>query len=260
MKIGLFGDIHGNLQGLQAAWRLLAGAGTDLSICTGDVVQYGPDPEACVSFLREHSVDCVQGNCDRAVARGRRTTGDEFENVHWSRLAREALEWTRSALSEPARLWLRNLPEERRFSVERQSVVVTHGLPGNVSGGLQSSADGEVYDVILERSGAAVLVLGHTHEPMLLRRPRGWIVNPGSIGGGSLPSAGTAAILEIPERGPVSVSMLRVPFDIGAYSAASSAAGLPDVFRRCVELGRDPRGAWHATDIFVRQRWAEGAV
>jgi putative phosphoesterase len=258
MRIGLFGDIHGNMLGLEAAWRSLSAAGAELSVCTGDIVQFGPEPEACVSFLREHAIDCVQGNCDRAVARDRRTTGDEFENVHWRNLAREALEWTRGSLTRAGRSWLRSLPEESRFEIGRRTVAVTHGLPGNVAGSLSSSADPEVLDVLLERCGAGILVLGHTHEPFLIRRPGGWIINPGSIGGGSLPSAGTAALLEIPEKGPVSVSMLRVPFDAGLYSRAAAAAGLPDVFRRCIELGRDPRGKWHTTNTLLRQKWAEG--
>jgi putative phosphoesterase len=258
MKIGVFGDIHGNLQALEGAWRALLAAEADLVVCTGDVVQFGPEPEACIGFLREHSCDCVQGNCDRAVARGRKTTGDEFENVHWRNLAREALLWTSAMVTPSGSAWLRGLPEEARFEVGRTGVVVTHGLPGNVAGSLPATADSEVYDLMLERSGAGILVLGHTHEPVLIRRPRGWILNPGSLGGGSLPSAGTAALLDIPEKGPVSVSMMRVPFDSRAYSAKAAAAGLPDVFRRCIELGRDPRGKWHTSDTISRQRWAEG--
>ena len=260
MRIGLFGDVHGNFQALEGAWKALSAAGADLFVCTGDVVQYGPEPAECVAFLREHGCDCVQGNCDRAVARGRKSTGDEYENRYWASLAAEALEWTAAEIRGMDRSWLRDLPEEVRFEAGRRIVMVTHGLPGNVSGSLPSRPFAEVCDRILASSRAGVVVVGHTHEPALFQRPAGWISNPGSLGGGTLPSAGTAGLLDMPERGPVCFSMLRVPFDAAAYARKSRDAGLPELFARCLELGRDPRGRWHTDDIYLRQRWAEGKV
>lgn len=257
MRIGLFADVHGNLPCLEAVWKALSSAGADIFAFAGDAVQYGPFPAECIEFLRDHSVECVQGNCDRAVARGRNDPGDEFVNLHWRKMAVEALAWTRTALSAGHLAWLRALPEEIRYEAGTQRVLITHGLPGNISGSLPGDAAGEVFDMILARSSCSLLMVGHTHENAFHERRGGWIVNPGSVGGGTLPAAGTASIVEIPDRGGPLFSSIRAPFDPSAHKAACRAAGLPDIYGRCAELGRDPRGLKHAFDTGWRQRWTE---
>ncbi|NLP05213.1 metallophosphoesterase family protein [Candidatus Fermentibacteria bacterium] len=280
MRIGILADVHGNLQGLEAAWRALAAEGADLVLNLGDLVQYGPHPEECVAFAMEHRIESVQGNCDRAAARHRRDTGDEFENIHWRRLAGRVLEWTSGRLSGRSGSWLRRLPGEMRFEVERVRILAVHGLPGRISVGLpdgsalgaedmlaeeaRAERDGltrsfdllDVYDHLLEESRADLLLLGHTHSQALIWRPSGLIVNPGSVGGGTLPSAGTAALADIGNRRDISVSWIRFAFDGAAYARDCRAAGIPELFSRCILLGRDQRGAWHTPDTLLRQRWA----
>lgn len=282
MRIGVLADVHGNLQGLEAAWRALVGEGADLVLNLGDLVQYGPHPEECVAFAMEHGIESIQGNCDRAAARRRRDTGDEFENVHWRRLAGQVLDWTSEHLSGRSGCWLRRLPGEKRLEIERVRVLAVHGLPGRISVGLpggsalgledmmaeevRAERDGlsrsfdllDVYDHLLRESRADILLLGHTHSQTLVWRPSGLIVNPGSVGGGTLPSAGTAALLDVGNRRDISVSWIRFPFDCNAYARDCRAAGIPDLFSKCVELGRDQRGTWHTLDTLSRQRWALG--
>ncbi|MBN1434202.1 YfcE family phosphodiesterase [Candidatus Fermentibacterales bacterium] len=258
MRLAIFGDVHGNLPGLEAAWRTLSSEGFDLALCTGDLVQYGPWPNEVVSFFVEHDVACVQGNCDRAVGRSRRETGDDFPNAHWKALACRALEWTSDIIEERSRKYLRDLPEELRFAVGRREILLTHGLPGRATVGFEHDTPGESADLLLQSASVSLMILGHTHSPLLVTRERGWIVNPGSVGGGSLPGAGTAALVEMDERKErMSVAFYRVSWDRERYVREYERAGLPDIFLRCLLLGRDPRGRWHTEDHRWRQRWAE---
>ena len=257
MRIAVLADIHGNIEALESAWRSITLESPDITVCLGDLVHFGPDPDECVSFIREHSVDCVQGNCDRAAARGRRTTGDEFINSHWERLAEGVLAWTVEKLSRTNSSWLRGLPGEFRIEADGAKMLLTHGLPGNVAGSLPENAADEVFDLMLSRNACNILVVGHTHRQSLVCRPGGRILNPGSVGGGTLPSAASAMIIEISRQRGFSACWLRAPFDFDSYRKSSRKAGIPEVFTRAVELGRDPRGAWHTTDIRWRQRWAE---
>jgi len=257
LRIGVLADVHGNLPALQSAWRALLLESPDMVVNLGDLVHFGPGPEDCVSFAREHDVESIQGNCDRAVARGRDSTGDEFVNSHWERLAGEVLGWTRDRVSRGAAAWLKGLPEELRLDVEGRRILFTHGLPGNVAGSLPPSAADEFYDLLLSRNSCDVLVVGHTHEPQIVTRPGGWILNPGSVGGGTLPSAASAMVIDVSRKEGLSAFWLATRYDFASYQESSRASGLPEMFTRAVELGRDPRGGWHTCDTTWRQRWAE---
>jgi predicted phosphodiesterase len=67
MKILILSDIHGNLAALQSV--LAAEADVDKILCLGDLVDYGPEPAACVAWaMRERGNSiCLQGNHDWGV-------------------------------------------------------------------------------------------------------------------------------------------------------------------------------------------------
>jgi len=73
LRILLFSDIHSNLEALQATLADASSRGFDRSICLGDIVGYGADPEACVSLVSglPHGA-AVMGNHDAAVIDPRR--------------------------------------------------------------------------------------------------------------------------------------------------------------------------------------------
>ncbi len=256
VRIVVISDIHGNLPGLEAAWRAVADLSPDMTVCLGDLVQYGPSPEDVVSFVVAHGIETVQGNCDRAVGRSRPDTGDEFENPHWRRLALESLQWTCDNLTSGARSFLKNLPDNRRFLLHRRSALFVHGLPGKISEGLPSQTAHEVYDMILRRNDCRVFVCGHTHEPVVIRRPGGILVNPGSVGGGTRPGGGTLAVIDLMEGSEPQVEIVGFDYDLAALRALHAGSGLSGIFFHCARLGRDPRGKWHTDDPGLKQAWA----
>jgi putative phosphoesterase len=255
MKIGLLSGIHGNLPALEACWSELKRLGADLAVNLGNVVQYGPFPSEALEFVRERPVESVQGSCDRAVARGRSSDGGSYQNVYWRELASEVLQWTASQLTEDDRRYLRKLPEELRYEVGGTRLLCVHGLPGKITEDLSDDLPGEIYDLLLRRNDCHVLVTGHGNRILMVERRGGWIVSPGSVGGGTLPGAASLAMLSLGE-GRRSVSWHRVEYDFDRYERAYRGAALPDIFLRCLRLGRDPRGRWHAADPAWRERWA----
>lgn len=257
MKIAFFSDIHGNVTALKAAVDTLKSRDVDLVVCLGDLVHYGPMPSEVISFIQNSEIECVQGNCDRTVARRRESTGEEYENPHWRNLAADFLSWTSDQLSNRQRRWLRQLPDELRFQVGKKTLLCVHGLPGAYAEGLPRDAAAEIYDAILTRSGASIVACGFTHAPSIIRRPNGLIINPGSVGGGSIPSGGTAMILSFPEEGEPEVETLEYTYLLKDIEAGYESAGMGKIFSRCLELGRDQRGNWHTDDPKWRQQWAE---
>ncbi len=50
MRVLLVADIHGNREALEAIREPF-----DACICVGDIVDYGPEPAACVQWVRENA-------------------------------------------------------------------------------------------------------------------------------------------------------------------------------------------------------------
>lgn len=117
-KILVISDVHANLTAFEA---VLADAGElDEVWCLGDVVGYGPDPNACITLLRSlPKLTWMMGNHDYAAA------GDlalEAFNLD----ARKSLLWQREAL-EPENLeFLKARPVEAQV---RNDVTLAHGSP-----------------------------------------------------------------------------------------------------------------------------------
>jgi putative phosphoesterase len=257
LRIAFISDIHGNMPALNSAMVTLEKNPVDLVVCLGDFVHYGPMPEEVAGFMQSSEIECIQGNCDRAIGRHRDNTVEEYENPHWRNLAAEFFRWTSDRISVSVRKWLRDLPDERRFQVGKKTVHCVHGLPGTQSEGLPEEKAAEIYDGILTRSGSSIVVCGFTHTPSIIRRPGGLIINPGSVGGGTIPSGGTAMILCFPEEGEPEVETIEYHYSLEDLEDAYKEAGIGEIFLKCIELGRDQRGNWHTEDPKWRQQWAE---
>jgi len=258
LRIGIISDIHGNLPGLDACLKVLVEEGVDQIVCLGDLVQFGPFPSEVIDLLKRNDIDTVQGNCDRAVAKDRAGTGDSFENVHWEHLAADMFQWTKDQITLEQKKYLKKLPTELRYKVGSRRVLCVHGLPGNICGSIESNVSNEVYDLLLERNSCDILILGHTHEMLLQPRGNQIIINPGSVGGGTLPGEATVAVLDISEENTTaSICWYRIPFDTILYANKYRHEDIPETFLKCILLGRDPRGKWHTDDYTRRQKWAE---
>ncbi len=68
MRIGIFSDIHANLEALTAVMAAFEDENIDLYLCAGDVVGYGASPNECVDIVRSVTHNIVLGNHDAAVA------------------------------------------------------------------------------------------------------------------------------------------------------------------------------------------------
>ena len=118
MRILVISDIHANYTALEA---VLEDAGTvDETWCLGDMVGYGPDPNAVVELIREiPSLTCILGNHDVAVI-GR----IPFEAFNGD--ARRTLVYHERVLTADNMDFLRSLPSNLKV---REGVSLVHGSP-----------------------------------------------------------------------------------------------------------------------------------
>lgn len=118
MRLGIFSDVHSNLEALQAvvaAYRELA---IDEYICLGDVVGYGASPNECCQIVRELARVVVLGNHDAAV------TGRMDYSFYYD-AARQALDWCTAQLTPDNLQWLKKIP----YTAHQDGLGFSHGNP-----------------------------------------------------------------------------------------------------------------------------------
>jgi predicted phosphodiesterase len=66
----LISDIHANLEALTAVFEDIKKQGADDVYFLGDLVGYGPDPDACVDMVMDRTAAGIKGNHDYALING----------------------------------------------------------------------------------------------------------------------------------------------------------------------------------------------
>ncbi|HEV2283424.1 MAG TPA: metallophosphoesterase family protein [bacterium] len=243
MRYAVFSDVHASIEALEAVLANAARHSPDAYLCLGDVVGYGPDPNACVDRVRRLGSATVAGNHDRGAV-GR------LDPAAFSPLARAAIEWTARELTAENRAFLAALPD--RF--ESPAFVAVHGSP-------REPVEEYVLDLptalaVFAETDFRVCLVGHTHLPIVFvrgkdghikaqdLRPDGvvrlsgasrYIVNAGSVG---QPRDGDprAAYLIFDDEA-AAVTLHRVDYPIAATQAKMAARGLPPLLSRRLAAG-----------------------
>ncbi len=162
MKIAILGDVHGNLEALEAVLKEVDAWGAERILQVGDLVGYGPDPGAVIETLAKRGARVCLGNHDAAVAGLLQVEG-------FNAYAREAIQWTRKNLGPGHLDHLRQLPlvvEDGRLGVQ-----LVHGSLHKPQG-----FDYVYSQVAAERSvdhqTQPLCFVGHTHIPCLFYQVR----------------------------------------------------------------------------------------
>lgn len=233
MKVAIVSDIHANLEALEATLGVIGERGVDEIICLGDIVGYGPDPDACVDLVRKHCHKILLGNHDEAVIRP--DVSERFNDY-----ARWAVEWTADHLSAENKSFLAKLP---RTHMEN-GVLYVHASPLHP----------EKWTYIFSRNDAmeqfagfreTLCFVGHTHHPFIFcENPdtskftagQRFIVNVGSVG---QPRDGNPQLcfgLFDTERWEF--SHVRAPYDVQKTAGKIVASGLPALLGERLLYGR----------------------
>ena len=191
MKIGVFSDVHGNLEAFQVCLARLKKEGAEAYINCGDIIGYGPDSEACVEMLMMlPSVQSVMGNHDIVFIEPQIEDFFHFD-------AKIALDISKKNISDTSKRFLASLP----VIIKTEDYTVAHGTP--------SDPVKEYFVSIRQfyknysRWKGQVCFVGHTHLPfymegiekecklvlnkeesfvLSLNSQKRYVINPGSVG------------------------------------------------------------------------------
>jgi predicted phosphodiesterase len=106
MKVAVFGDIHGNIEALTAAYSVVQLLKPDKVYHLGDLGGYSPFVNEVVDFLSEHTIEGVQGNYDETVAYDREHCGCKYEDPVQEEMANKTFEWTKKHVSPETKEYL----------------------------------------------------------------------------------------------------------------------------------------------------------
>lgn len=231
MHILVISDIHSNITALEA---VLESAGqVDAVWCLGDLVGYGPDPDECITRIRDlPNLLCIMGNHDAAVS-GLRNI-EKFNNE-----AEQAILVTRSIIKPESVEYLKTLPE----TIETEAAILAHGSPRNPIWEY-------VLDTLTARMSLAFIqkdlaLVGHTHLPLCftydpksdkmtkkflrsgekIRIHNRMILNPGSVGQPRDHDPRASYAIYDPEN--TTWKLHRVEYDIPAVQKRILAVGMP---------------------------------
>jgi diadenosine tetraphosphatase ApaH/serine/threonine PP2A family protein phosphatase len=240
MKYAICGDIHANLQALEAVLADAREQGVTHYACVGDIVGYNADPRACLDIVRDLKGIVVKGNHDHYCSHDENLNG-------FQPLAADAVDWTRRQLTPEDSAWLKALKLVQRV----ETFTIVHGTLD------MPEAWGYVFDKLEAESSFAyqftnICFCGHTHVPMAFEKTdtvrgggfsrlrvqmgRKYLINCGSVG---QPRDGdpraSYAIYNLREN---AIELRRVAYDVAEAQRRIRAAGLPPRMAERLALGR----------------------
>jgi predicted phosphodiesterase len=241
MQVLIISDIHGNRSALEA---VLEKAGkVDAVWCLGDIIGYGPDPNDCVSIVRDlPNLICLRGNHDSAVIG--LTSKDKFNHS-----AQFVLEWTDEQLNPVHRQYLQSLSPQAVID----NVTLAHGSPRDPI--WEYIMDVYTATANFEYFSTPYCFVGHSHLPVLYylkngkklanvtfvfpddttKLPEKCIVNPGSVGQPRDHDARAAYTIYDTEKN--TWTQYRAAYDISEVQERMSRVGLPIEYIQRLDMG-----------------------
>jgi len=242
LKCAILSDIHGNLEAFKAVLDYLTKEDIGKMAFLGDIVGYGASPNECIDLLKGRADVAVAGNHDFG-------TVELTDTFSFNSVARTAIEWTRTRLSDTSSIFLSRLP----LTSVLDGITFVHSTP-------YRPKDWDYLflwsDVIrnFDFYKTQICFIGHSHTPAIfikdnegriysskslairLEERSRYIINVGSVGQprDGIPDA-AFGVLDTKE---MIFTIKRVSYDIETAQKKIIKAGLPEQLASRIAVGR----------------------
>ena len=244
MKLAIISDIHGNMEALKEVLYDIEKSCVDATICLGDMVGYGPEPEEVIQAITTNSIPTIMGNHELAII--------DNKYLDWfNPLARQSIQKSIPMLSENSMNYIADLD----VVIIQNGARFVHGFPPDsvitYLFQIERSAFCSVFESIEER----LCFVGHTHKleivsyanGVVIRAPlkegiaklhqdKRYIINVGSVG---QPRDGSnqACYLIYDEKERIA-SLRRLPYDYKKTQEKMKKRGFPQFLIDRLAVGR----------------------
>ena len=181
-RVGIVGDVHGQVAMLETALDFLRKKWVDAILCTGDLpiknaertVKTAQVTNQCAHILRQDGIYTVCGNHDRYLV-------ENADDTLLAELFPEEAEAGTDALQ-----FARSLPATRQFETPRGNLLLCHGVGKKDTAGIYSGGETESVAEVLHAQeitgeNTAIMILGHTHQRMYRVVAGITLINPGTL-------------------------------------------------------------------------------
>lgn len=225
MKVAVLADIHANLPSLKAVFSRMEALDFDKIILAGDLVGYGPHPNEVIGEVLARNIISIRGNHDDAALSG--------DSSGMNPYASAAAQWTSFRMLESSKTFLEELPARRVLEIGGRKICLCHGSPEDP---LEYVFDRERAKDLIAKSTYDVIVVGHTHVPMVEYMDDRLFLNPGAVGQprDSDPKASFAEL----DLDTLRARVIRVEYDVKATQEKMVDLGLPTYLAKRLEFGR----------------------
>lgn len=240
-RIAVLSDIHGNFQALTAVVEAIDRLNPDATVCLGDVVGYGAQPNECIELLKARSIPTLAGNHDHAAV-------DMTDITFFNAIAKQAVFWTRDNLTPENATWLR----ERPFTFElSDDLYFVHASPNEPEAWNYVLTYGQAR-TSFETFAHKFCFIGHSHQPAIVQKrgedlfcPEGheipidhesrYLINVGSVG--QPRDRNPAACFVLLDLDANVIRFIRVEYEIAQAQGEIRKNGLPEELAERLSYG-----------------------
>ncbi len=241
MKYGILGDIHANLEALEAVLEEMEAQGVKKHVSVGDLVGYGANPVECIDIVRGRLKAVVTaGNHDFAAV-------DKLNIDFFNAYARESALWTRKTLPDEHKAYIRSL----KLVEYCDNFTVVHSTlySPELFEYIQTSYDAHLS---FEQQTTPLSFMGHSHVPVNFFKRKNVsfnmdtevkiddntkiMVNVGSIG--QPRDENPDAVCVVYDSDNAMIRVTRVRYDVEKAARKIVSSGLPEILAERLKYGR----------------------
>lgn len=184
-KILLFGGVYSNLESLLAIQAVAEQENISAQniICTGDIVGYCADPDACLQTIKTWGVHSIAGNVELNLRDELDSCGCNFdEGSRCDNFSKQWYPYAQSKVTPDSMRFIEQIPEFISFEHGGKKVFVLHGSVQNTSAFIFQSTVDSVKKDIFRETKADIIIAGHAGLPFAQHIEDKLWLNPGVIG------------------------------------------------------------------------------
>lgn len=178
MKIAALADIHGNAAALRATLVEARKRGVEHLIVLGDLIGYYYAAREVLEQLRQWPFVAIRGNHERMFAEALKS--DRAMQAYRERYG-GALDLAATTLKPQDIDWLIGLPDRATIHLGGVTLELCHGSPRDPDEYVYPDSNAATLEAC-RVADADLVLMGHTHYPMLIGGARPVLLNPGSVG------------------------------------------------------------------------------